>query len=134
MCREPLVFPALAFAAGILVGHFFFFKPADLLLPALLHAIPFGLAFATTKGFRMRLPAVCAALALAGIATQVAHRPTRTPKLNADDGETVLLSGCITNPPVLSPNREQFTLNLTPQAAARLSVALKLNEALSVRY
>ncbi|MBV9156602.1 MAG: ComEC/Rec2 family competence protein [Acidobacteriaceae bacterium] len=103
-------------------------------MPALLTAIPIGLAFATTKGLRKGLPAVCAALVLAGIATQVAHRPTRTPKLNADDGETVLLSGCITNPPVFSPNREQFTLNLIPRAAARLSVALKPNEALSLRY
>jgi hypothetical protein len=45
--------------------------------------------------------------------------------LNADDNEIVLLSGCVINPPVFSPNREQFTLQLAPNAAARISVNLK---------
>jgi competence protein ComEC len=49
----------------------------------------------------------------------------RTPKLNAADGEIVILDGCVSNPPVFSPNREQFTLNLTPKAAARITVSLK---------
>ncbi len=134
MCREPLVFPAIALASGVLVGHFFFFQLADLVLPALLSFTALALAFATRNGRRMLLSAGCAALALAGMATQVAHRQGRAPKLNAEDGETVLLSGCVTNPPVFSPNREQFTMNLAPRAAARISVSLKPEETLPLRY
>jgi competence protein ComEC len=62
---------------------------------------------------------------LVGIAVEIAHRQTRTPKLNAGDGDIVILEGCVSNPPVFSPNREQFTLDLTPKAAARITVTLK---------
>jgi len=74
---------------------------------------------------RLRLAVLCCVLALAGVAVEINHRDNHTPKLNADDGEIVLLSGCVTNPPVFSPNREQFTLNLTPKAAVRVTVNLK---------
>ncbi len=50
------------------------------------------------------------------------------PKLSAGDGEIALLEGCVSNPSVFSPNREQFTLNLTPKAAARITVNLKPGE------
>ncbi|MBV8864374.1 MAG: DNA internalization-related competence protein ComEC/Rec2, partial [Acidobacteriaceae bacterium] len=56
------------------------------------------------------------------------------PKLDAEDGEAVLLSGCVTNPPVFSPQREQFTLNLTPKAAARISVNLKAGASMPLDY
>jgi len=82
----------------------------------------------------MRLSSAYAALALAGIFTQVVHRQGRTPKLNAEDTETVLLSGCVTNPPVFSPDREQFTMQLAPSAAARISVTLKPGESLRLPY
>ncbi len=62
------------------------------------------------------------------------HRLTHTPTLNAGDGEMVLLSGCVTNPPVFSPDREQFTLSLTPRAAARITVNLKGEDKVQLRY
>ena len=74
---------------------------------------------------RLRLLAVCLTLAALGGAVEIAHRPARTPKLTADDGETVLLSGCVTNPPVFSPAREQFTLNLNAKSAIRITVNLR---------
>lgn len=54
--------------------------------------------------------------------------------MNAEDAETVLLSGCITNPPVFSPDRGQFTLQLAPRAGARISVVLKPGQTLPFRY
>ncbi len=132
MRREPLLLPALAFATGVLVAHFIFFKLPDLLIPASLSALCLVLACALTSARRMRLPALCAAIALAGMAAQVVHRQARTPRLNAEDTETVLLSGCVTNPPVFSPNREQFTLELAPEASARISVALKADQKIAL--
>jgi competence protein ComEC len=84
---------------------------------------------------RWRLAVLCCALILAGMAVQIGHRSTHTPKLNAGDGEIVLLDGCVSNPPVFSPNREQFTLNLIPKAAARITVSLKPGDPpLALRY
>ncbi len=68
------------------------------------------------------------------MATQVLHRQETRPKLDAEDGETVLLSGCVTNPPVFSPHREQFTLNLSPKAAVRVTVNLKTDATLPLEY
>ncbi len=82
----------------------------------------------------MRWVALSTALVLCGIVTQVAHRPGRTPKLSAEDSETVLLTGCVTNPAAFSPNREQFTLALAPRASARISVALKNAQTVPVDY
>jgi competence protein ComEC len=83
----------------------------------------------------MRLAIVCCALALAGMAVEIGHRQKRAPKLNAADGDIVLLTGCVTNPSVFSPAREQFTLNLAPKAAARITVNLKPgDQPLALKY
>ena len=88
-----------------------------------------------TPAKRVRLTVLCCGIGLIGIADEIVHRQVRTPKLNADDGETVLLSGCVTNPPVFSPAREQFTLNLNPKAAIRLTVNLRPHDhPLSLNY
>lgn len=126
--------PVAAFAAGILTAHFFYFTLSDLSLPGALAAVALALAFFVPGGGRMRLAAVACALALVGIAVQVLHRPGRTPRLDAGDGEMVLLDGCVTNPPVFSPYREQFTLQLAPKASARISVTLKADEQLDLAY
>ena len=80
----------------------------------------------------MRLAIFCSGLGLLGIAVEITHRPGHAPKLNADDGETVLLDGCVTDPPVFSPAREQFTLDLSSKAAIRVSVNLRPDDQASV--
>ena len=132
--REPLLLPVAALATGILGAHFYFFNLPELALPVLLCTPIFTLAFAFQSARRMRLPILCTIFALAGVATQVLHRQGRAPHLSADDADTVLLSGCITNPPVFSPDRGQFTLQLAPGAAARLSVVLKGGQKLPLTY
>lgn len=130
MLREPLLLPAAALATGILTAHFFYFRLPDLALAACLSAVALLAAMLAKKRWGWLLT-VCTALGLCGMATQVTHRQERTPRLNADDAETVLLSGCVTNPPVFSPQREQFTLELAPKASARISVILKPGETAS---
>ncbi len=130
MRREPLLLPAAALAAGILTAHFIFFRLADLWIPSCIATV---LLLAVWKR-QFSLFAACICLLLGGIATQILHRPGTAPKLDAEDGEVVLLSGCVTNPPVFSPQREQFTLNLTPKAAVRLSVNLKTGATVPLGY
>jgi competence protein ComEC len=125
--REPLLLPAAALATGIVWAHFFYFRLPDLTVPACLTVMAL-IAATFVVSHWARLLAVCTAIGLGGIATQVTHRQDRTPRLNADDAETVLLSGCVTNPPVFSPQREQFTLQLAPKASARMSVVLQPGE------
>ncbi|HEX3684682.1 MAG TPA: ComEC/Rec2 family competence protein [Bryobacteraceae bacterium] len=135
MLREPLLVPAAALASGILAAHFVYFRLPDLAPAACIAFLCVGLAFAFPSARRLRLPTVCTTVALAGIASQIIHRQDHTPRLNADDAETVLLDGCVINPPVFSPEREQFTLELAPQAAARISVVVKPGESLrSIGY
>ncbi len=132
--REPLLLPFAALATGILIAHFVFFRFSELVVPAASAGVLVGATFLLPAGRRMRLVAACAFIFIAGIVTQVVHRQGRTPRLNADDSETVLLSGCVTNPPVFSPNREQFTLELAPKAAARISVNLQGDANLPLVY
>jgi competence protein ComEC len=118
----------MAFACGILLAHMLGIEWRYLIVPAALLAFASGIVVFVPAGKRLSLTILCSGLALAGIAVQIGHRERNTPKLNADDGETVLLSGCVTNPPVFSPAREQFTLNLTPKAAIRVTVNLKADD------
>ncbi len=123
--REPLVIPVSFLALGILAAHFFYFTLRDLLFPGILAAAIVLISLVFTSAHRFRLAGFCTALALVGIATQVTHRQGRAPVLNAQDGEIVLLSGCVIAPTVFSPDRAQFTLELAPRAAVRMSVNLK---------
>jgi hypothetical protein len=123
--REPLLLPATAFACGILFAHLLGIEWRYLIWPVSLCLLLAAIVALSPPAKRLRLAVLCCGLALAGVAVEIGHRQTRTPKLNAGDGDTVLLTGCVTNPPVFSPAREQFTLNLTPKAAARISVNLK---------
>ena len=83
---------------------------------------------------RLQLVSFSLFLLACGIGCQIVHRPGRTPKLNVEDAETVLLSGCVVNPPVFSPGREQFTLQLAPKSNLRLSVVLKGDQSLALVY
>ena len=134
MRREPLLLPAAALAVGILLAHFIYFQLVELTIPLALAGLLLATTLAVRAAHNFRTIVCCLCFALAGIAAQVIHRPTQAPRLNANDGEIVLLSGCVTNPPVFSPQREQFTINLTPKAAARLMLNLKADDKLALNY
>ena len=134
MRREPLLLPLAALAAGILTAHFVYFALADLFLPVLLALIALGLSFKLKPNRWAALSCVCTLLMLLGIATQVIHRQGRTPRLDVEDGDVALLSGCVSNPAVFSPTREQFTLDLAPRVSVRISVNLKTSATLPIAY
>lgn len=132
--REPLLLPVTSLAAGILVAHFFYFQLLELYAPGFVALMLLGVTLGLKCGQTFRCATCCLCFALAGIAAQVIHRPSHTPKMNAQDGEVILLTGCVTNPPVFSTDREQFTLNLTPNAAAKITLALKNNDKIALNY
>ncbi len=132
--REPLFLPAAALALGILVAGFITLPVAAISLLLVLT----GLAFVASAWFKLVKPVKMAAilcfLLVCGVGTQVFHRQTHRPELSAEDGEAVLLAGCVVNPPVFSQGREQFTLDIAPHAGARVSVNLKGEETLPLQY
>lgn len=94
----------------------------------------------TILGVRRRtrrgaLTAGLAAMFGAGALTGSIHRPGPPPELDADAREIVILDGCVVEPAVFSEDREQFTLELGPQARARVSLYAKPGERVpNLRY
>lgn len=127
--REPLLLPSLALAAGVALSSAVAFgagEAAGLALVFLALAIP---------KTRIRLVPVLLAWTCAGVLTERLHRPPPPPELDAEQGETVLLAGCVAEPSSLAPGREQFVLELEPQARARVSLWARDGDALPVlRY
>ncbi len=116
---NPLILPLAAVVAGILLGHWLPFSTSEAAWPILAFLLLAILA-------RGRLRAVCIALALVSIGTldEALHRPPPPPEIDAGFRETVLLDGCVVEPTVFSPGREQFTLELDWRARARVSLPL----------
>lgn len=131
---EPAFLPVLALALGILIGHFFYFLPSDLVMPGAAAAALVLLTGLWRPAHRLRLPACLLALMVLGIATQTFHRQERRPSIDATSAETVLLQGCVVNPPVFSQDREQFTMELAPGASARITVARTEESRLPLEY
>ncbi len=135
MRREPLLLPAIALAFGILWSHLLDIDWRYLTAPTVAALLLAAVVTLLPSAKRLKLAVLCCGCVLLGIAAEIGNRPGRTPKLNAQDGETVLLSGCVTNPPVFSPDREQFTLDLSSKAAIRLTVNLRPDDQpLALRY
>lgn len=133
--REPLLLPCAALAGGILIAHLSHFELADIAFPAAFSCALLAACLLIPSAKRVRLAPASLVLLLAGLTTEAEHRQTRIPKLDAEDGQLVLLEGCITNPPVFSPAREQFTVNLNSRAAIRVTVMLKRPQPpLALRY
>lgn len=132
--REPLLLPALALGCGIVIAHFLYFTLTDLALPAVGASGVLLAGLAIPKARRCRLGAILLAVVFGGMAAQVIHRGGSAPVLSADDAETVILSGCVVNPTVFSPTREQFTVELAPHANVRLTANLKEGERLALAY
>ncbi len=126
MFREPLVIPAAAFAAGILLSHcsVFFIRESAI---ALALFIALGL-LAYWRGSR-GLVYIAAYLVMlsSGVVSDVLHRPGPAPEIEGE-GEVLLISGCVVQPPVLSADREQFVIELGPGARANVSLVVRDGE------
>jgi competence protein ComEC len=64
------------------------------------------------------------ALVCVGALVEAWHRPGPPPEIDAGSKEAVILAGCVVEPAVFSPGREQFTLELAPGARAKVTRTL----------
>jgi competence protein ComEC len=111
--------PLAAVVGGILLGRWLGFTAFEALWP--MAAL---LALAIPES-RVRRWAMGLALVFFGALLMAWHRPEARPEIDAGSKEIVLLDGCVVEPTVFSPGREQFTLELAEGARARVSLALE---------
>ncbi|MCC6364990.1 MAG: ComEC/Rec2 family competence protein [Bryobacterales bacterium] len=118
---NPLLLPALAFLGGVLLS-----ATAGLSSGELIAALAVtGLGAALSRYRRWYLLGL---LLFSGAAAERWLRPGPDPRIDSQPGETVLISGCIVEPPAFSEGREQFVLELAPHASARVSLYLAEGE------
>ncbi len=118
--REPLLLPAAALAGGILLSHWSPFSVPE----AAFGAAAFLILAIPARPRWLRGTCVLLAVVCCGALVEAWRRPGPPPEIDAGSKEIVLLEGCVVEPTVLSPGREQFTLELAPEARARVSLAL----------
>jgi len=118
--RDPLILPVAAIAFGILLGRALTFSRSNAAWPAAVFVL---LALFSTP--QLRRWCLVLALFFAGAFADAWHRPGPRPRIDAGSRETVILAGCVVEPSVLSPGRQQFTLELDPGARARVSLPLE---------
>lgn len=125
--REPLLAPLAALATGILLSRIAGFELRELLWT---HAALIALAaFAFWRGIRRAAVGCCLLmLVFTGALVDLLHRPGPPPEIDAGADETVLISGCVVEPPVFFDEREQFVVELAPEARARVNLYLKEGE------
>jgi Domain of unknown function (DUF4131) len=129
-----LLYPALAFCGGILLGHFVYFQWQAAALATTLGVIIAGACFFLSQNGVLRLSCVLLTSLMAGLMSQSFHRQGLPPQLDAEDAETVILTGCVADPSVFSSDRERFLLQLAPHALAQVTVKLKEGERLNLTY
>ncbi len=119
--RDPLLIPALSLGTGILVAPWI-----DLAVWQILLAL-FFFIWATALS-RYRLIYATGVALLTGCLAERALRSGPSPELDAPPGETVLLTGCVVEPPAFSEGREQFVLELADNARARVNLYFREGE------
>ena len=118
--RDPLIPIVLAVAAGILSAHYLDFseKESTLALTALV------ICALSANSTWLKKTAALLAVFFAGAVTESLHRPGPPPTIEASSKEIMILEGCVVEPTVFSATKEQFTLELAPNARARVSFNL----------
>lgn len=118
--------PLIAMSSGILLSRWVRFEARELglVLPLL-----FAIAALAWKQARALLGPCCLLIMLfCGVWIEVLHRPGAMPEIDAGARETVLLGGCVVEPPAFYEGRDQFVLELAPRARARVTLAIRDGE------
>lgn len=116
--REPLLLPLVAFATGILLDRAIPFSPHE----AGIAAAMVGCMCFLPASRSIRWTAAGVAMLLAGAFASASHRPGPAPEIDATSREIVTVEGCVVEPTVFSEDRGQFTLELAPEARARVTM------------
>jgi competence protein ComEC len=124
--KNPLILPFLGLAAGILASHELGFDLSGLML-ALAVAVALGL-IAAWRARRLAMPCFLFTILLAGAMLEAANRGGRRPEIDAGAREVVVLSGCVVSPTAFYDGRDQFAVELAPQARAEVSMFIRDGE------
>jgi competence protein ComEC len=127
--KYPLVAPLAAVAVGVVVARLVPFSSRQLIAAI----AGFALLCAVAMWQRSRvLAGVCCLLGLcgAGVLTAISHAPGPPPRIDATGRETVILGGCVVEPPAISGERERFLLELEPHARAQVTLYTRTGETL----
>jgi competence protein ComEC len=132
--KHPLLGPGAAIASGILVYRFVPFTYIEL-LPSVAAFILFAVIAHLRKARVLCIVCAHFALFLAGAVTARLHRPGPRPEIDATGRETVIVAGCVVEPPAISGERERFILELDRDARAQVTLYTKAGEQLPhLRY
>ncbi len=108
--RDPLVLPLAAFICGIGVARFARFGTLELAVGiAALLALYIG---ARWRARRVSAVAGFACLMLAGCAGTQFQRPQPRPELTEDDNQTLIVAGCVVEPPSAGEYVSRFAVEL----------------------
>jgi competence protein ComEC len=116
-----------AIAAGIVVSRFVPFGSREL-LSAIAAFLILGVVSLWLQSRLLAVSCALLSLNLAGSLTDVLHRPGPDPVIDTTSRTTLIISGCVVQPPVFSEGREQFVLELDPGARARVNLTLREGE------
>jgi len=125
--KEPLLVPLAAVAAGILGARVGGLQASELWWPLAAFALLAALALRLGER-RAATWCLLAALAAVGALAEIRNRPGPPPVIDADPRETVIVEGCIVEPPTASDGRRQFLVELAEGARARVNLYLKKGE------
>lgn len=125
--KEPLLAPLAALAVGILAARAGGLEARELWWP--LAALAVLAAVALRLGQR-RAAVWCllAGVAGAGALVEIRNRPGPPPVIDAGPRETVIVDGCIVEPPTAQEGRLQFVVELAEGARARVNLYLRRGE------
>ena len=123
VAKNPLVVPLIALAAGVVISRVTSLALADFYwaLPAL------SILTLLTGRFSSRAFGICGVgtILLCGALLETIHRPGPPPQIDAGARENVILEGCVVSPPAFYEGRDQFLLELAPNARARVTLVIR---------
>ncbi len=122
--REPLLLPLAGVTAGICLAQTAEFSVHESCAAAILLAGVALLSYFYASRWLTLVATFLAALGC-GACSAVLHQPGPPPEIDATSEETVILSGCVIDPPVFTADRERFTVELDRGASARVALALR---------
>ena len=125
--KEPLLAPFGALAIGVSAARVAGFD-ARVVGAAGIAFLLLGLVARRRSSVRIAAVAFLLAIASAGSVLYELHLPGPPPELDAESGETVILSGCVVAPPAFLADRTQFVIELEPGARARVNLYLREGE------
>ena len=116
----------MVLASGILVSRVAGFRMVEVFVCLPIFLVITLLAYRRSQ--RIGYGGCLATLILCGAALELLHRPGHAPEIDASSRETVILSGCVVSPPAFYEGRDQFVLELSRKARARVSLTVRDGE------